>query len=149
MRAAERSRSNLDARLAAFRPPERFARPPRGWVRALRDALGMTSAQLADRLGVTQPSVVRLEQSEAADTISLATLRKAAVALDCTLVYALVPNSTLADTVAERARVVAAQRLSEVEHTMLLEAQDLDPAVRAERLEELARDLAYERTLWR
>lgn len=149
MRAGERARGALDRRMAELPPVETFARPRRGWVRAIRDAIGMTSGQLAQRLGVTQSTVIRLEQSEVADTISLVTLRRAAAAVNCTLVYAFVPNSTLAATVAKQARAVAADRLAEVEHTMLLEAQDLDPADRAERLDRLAATLIDDRALWR
>jgi transcriptional regulator with XRE-family HTH domain len=56
-------------------------------------------------MGVKQPSVVALEQSEAKGTIELATLRRVAEALDCTLVYALVPNRPLEQTVRDRARL--------------------------------------------
>jgi predicted DNA-binding mobile mystery protein A len=83
----------------------------------------MTTAQLAKRLGVTQPSVVAMEQSEAKGTIELATLRRVAEALDCTLVYALVPNKPLEVTVRGRARAFLRRRLAPVEHSMLLEDQ--------------------------
>jgi transcriptional regulator with XRE-family HTH domain len=55
----------------------------------------MSSAQLAQRLKIKQPSLVDLEKSEAKGSIELATLRRVAEALDCTLVYALVPNKPL------------------------------------------------------
>ena len=40
-------------------------------------------------------------------------------------VYALVPRSSLEETVKTQARLVAAERLKRVAHTMLLEAQGL------------------------
>ena len=81
---------------------DQYAPPVRGWIKAIREALGMTTAQLAKRLGVRQPSVVALEQSEARGTIELATLRRVAEALDCTLVYALIPNKPLEATIREQ-----------------------------------------------
>src|SRR6266404_8337614 len=92
---AARSRSHLDERFKDLGPATRYVSPVRGWIKAIREALGMSTAQLAMRLGVKQPSVVALEQSEAKGTIELATLRRVAKALDCTLVYALVPGKPL------------------------------------------------------
>ncbi len=85
----------------------------------------MSSAQLAKRLGIKQPSVVALEQSEVKGTIELKTLRRVAAALDCTLVYSLVPNKPLEAMVRDRARMFARRRLEPLEHSMLLEAQEV------------------------
>ncbi len=79
----------LDATLARSRAAELPVRPPSGWLKAIREALGMTATQLARRLSVVTSTVTRLETSEADDTISLATLRRAAEALDCGLRYVL------------------------------------------------------------
>ena len=70
-------------------------RPPVGWLRAIRETLGMTSAALGQRLGITASGVRKLEQAEAADAITLATLRRMAEALDCELHYFLVPRQPL------------------------------------------------------
>jgi predicted DNA-binding mobile mystery protein A len=120
---AAKSRRRLDERFKEIGPRERHAAPVHGWVKAIRQALGMTTAQLAKRMGIRQPSVVALEQSEVRGTIELATLRRAAAALDCTLVYALVPNQPLDETVRRRARAFARQRQSAVEWSMVLEDQ--------------------------
>jgi predicted DNA-binding mobile mystery protein A len=117
---------HLDARFAALRPLLRTQRPPKGWLRAVRDALGMTTKQFAKRLGVSQPRIVELEQSEASGTVTLNTLQRAAEALGCRLVYALVPEKPLADTVRERADLVARQRQAAVEQTMRLEDQSVE-----------------------
>lgn len=142
-RAAMQSRSRLDQRFKQMGPPSRFAPPVRGWIKAIRSALGMTSAQLAKRLGIRQPSVVALEQSEAKGTIELATLRRAAEALDATLVYAIVPNKTLESMVRERAR----QRLAPLEHSMRLEDQGLSLDDSEAQLEEFVRSVNPSR-LW-
>ena len=124
-RLAMQSRSHLDDRFKEIGPASCFAPPIRGWIRAIREALGMSSAQLAKRLGVRQPSAVALEQSEAKGTIELATLRRVAEALDCTLVYALVPNQPLEKMVQKRAEKAAAERITRVDHSMRLEHQGL------------------------
>jgi predicted DNA-binding mobile mystery protein A len=113
----------LDNRFKKMRPIQPFARPVRGWIKAIREAIGMSSEQLARRLGVKQPTVAAIEQSEVRGTIQLATLQRVAEALDCKLVYALVPNKPLTTMVRERARQVARRRLEAVGHTMLLENQ--------------------------
>ena len=72
-------------------------RPPAGWLRAIREALGMTSAVLAGRLEITASGVRKLEHAEAIDAITIGTLRRVAEALDCDLQYALVPRRPLRD----------------------------------------------------
>src|ERR1700709_484409 len=107
----KRARERLDERLAPLKPADRFRAPPKGWVRALRDALGLTGVQFARRLGVQPPSVAALEASEENGTVQLKTLQRAAEALDCTLVYALVPNDSLEGAVRARARKIALRDL--------------------------------------
>lgn len=114
---------HLDKRLITLRPLAKSARPPKGWLRAVRDALGMTTAQLARRIGVTQPRIVELEQSEVSGTVTLHSLQRAAEALGCRVVYALVPDRPLADVVRSRAELVADKQLTSVQHTMALEDQ--------------------------
>jgi predicted DNA-binding mobile mystery protein A len=137
---AAQSRSHLDERFQELGPVRRYAPPVRGWIKGIREALGMTTAQLANRLGVKQPSVVAIEQSEAKGAIELATLRRAAEALDCTLVYALVPNKPLETTIRERARAFARQRRGPVEHSMVLEDQKVKGKNLEARLDEIVRE---------
>ena len=127
-----------DARLDGVRQ-----RPPKGWIRAIRDALGLTVRQLARRMGKTHSVVVRLEGSETADTITLGSLRAAAEAMDCTLVYAIVPNRPLTETARARATAIADAELARVHHTMRLEDQAPDPDdIEDERERVIARILA-------
>jgi predicted DNA-binding mobile mystery protein A len=123
---AAQSRSHLDERFKKLAPIGQYIAPTRGWVRAVREALGLTTAQLAQRLNVKQPSIVAVEQSEEKGTIELATLRRVAEALDCRVIYALVPNKPLDKIVRERARVFLEKRQAAVEHSMLLEDQKVD-----------------------
>src|ERR1017187_62792 len=146
-RLAAQSRTHLDERFEELGPVTRYSAPVRGWIKAVREALGMTTAQLAKRLGVKQPSVVAIEQSEAAGTIQLATLRRVAEALDCALVYALVPNKPLEATVRDRARTLARRQHVPIEHSMLLENQEVSARNSAARLEEFVREM-NPRRLW-
>jgi predicted DNA-binding mobile mystery protein A len=143
----QRARQRIDERLSVLKPEDRFTPPPKGWIRAVRDALGMTGVQLAKRLAVRPQTVDALEKSEASGSIQLGTLRRAAAALDCTLVYALVPNSSLEGAVTARARRIALRELKRVAHTMKLEAQETGAAGREERIEDYIRSLAGRR-LW-
>ena len=143
-----RARERLDERLAALKPADRFRAPPKGWVRAIRDALGMTGVQFAKRLGIRPQSVEALERSEANGSIQLKTLRRAAEALNCTLVYALVPNASLDEAVRVRARKIATRELGRVAHTMKLEAQGTGDANLEARIEAYIRDVLKERDLW-
>jgi predicted DNA-binding mobile mystery protein A len=120
---------------------EALARPPRGWIKAIREALGMTTAQLAKRLGIAQPSAVGLEKAEASKAITLATLERAARALDCTLVYALVPRQPLETIVQERASAKARERLGAISHSMALEDQRVREEDEREQLEGLVQKL--------
>jgi predicted DNA-binding mobile mystery protein A len=131
---------HLDERCKELGPVTRYSPPLRGWIKAVREALGITTAQLAKRLGMKQPSVVAIEQSEAKGTIELATLRRVAEALDCTVVYALVPNKPLETTIRDRARAFGRRRRGPVEHSMLLEDQRVRGKDAEAQLDEIVRE---------
>ena len=137
----------LDERLAAAKPVKRLTPPPKGWIRALRDALQMSGAQLGRRMGVAQQTVTAIEKSEQNGTIQLQTLRKAADALGGRLVYAIVPDVTLEEMVRTQARQIALRALGRVSHTMKLEAQGTGDADLEARLENYIRNLKA-RDLW-
>jgi predicted DNA-binding mobile mystery protein A len=139
-RITAQSRAVLDKRFKTFGPARRYVAPARGWIKAVRSALGMTTAQLAKRLSVKQPSVIALEQSEVKGTIELATLRRAAEALDCTLVYALVPNKPLEASIRDRARLFVRRRRAPIEHSMLLEDQAVSRRDLERKIDEIVRD---------
>ena len=137
----ESARRQLDKRLSTALDADALARPPRGWVKAIREALGMTTAQLAKRLGVSQPRVVGIEQAETKGAITLDSLERAAHALDCRLVYVLVPRKPLDALVEERAARLADKRLASTRHTMALEAQAMNTRDEDEQRKRLIRKL--------
>ena len=85
----------MDAQLDKLKGIPVPPRPQIGWVRAIRESLGMSAVALARRLGITHAGVRKLESSEAAEAITLASLRKLAEALDCELTYELIPRPSL------------------------------------------------------
>jgi predicted DNA-binding mobile mystery protein A len=135
----------LDKRFAKLKPLANEAvRPSRGWIRAIREALGMTTGQLAKRLGVRQPRVIELERGEATGNVTVKSLERAAEALGCRLVYALIPMEPLADTIRNRASDLAEQQLAAVEQTMRLEAQEVsDNSVREGARKQLVEKLLH------
>jgi predicted DNA-binding mobile mystery protein A len=146
MRPQERAtaRRQTDKRLNALSNTDALARPPKGLVKAIREALGMTTSQLAQRLGVAQSRAVTIEQAEAKGAITLNTLEKTAQALDCRLVYVLVPRKPLETLVEDRAQALARQRLKATAHSMALEDQSVDAADESEQLKALTKRLIDE-----
>ena len=137
--AVRRSRRRLDERLAALQPTNLYAAPRTGWVRAVREALGMSLNDLGQRMGVSAQTVQSLEKSEQTERAQLATLRRAAAAMDCALVYAFVPNSSLLQTVQTRAALIVDTQSASAMHTMALEDQaaELPAAARAAMIDKL------------
>lgn len=100
--------------------------PRSGWVKAVRGSLGITIRQLAERMGIGHGSISQLEKREPQKKVTLELLDRAAEAMDCKLVYAIVPRdsgSTLENIIEKRALEAAAKILNSVAHTMGLEAQ--------------------------
>lgn len=118
------SRLRLDERIAPLRPllPE-LVPPAGGWLRAIRESLGMSATTLASRLQIAIGGVARLERSELKGSIQLDSLRRAADALDCDVAYVLVPRIPLDEAVARRRRELAHAGIARVRHHMALENQ--------------------------
>ena len=143
MRAQDRAsaRKQLDKRLNKLRNSDALSRPPRGWIKAIREALGMTTTQFGKRLGVSQSTALGFEKSEVSKGITLETLERAARALDCRLVYVLVPSKPLELLVEDQARELAKKRLRATSHSMALEDQRVDEADERDHLERLVQKL--------
>jgi predicted DNA-binding mobile mystery protein A len=110
----------------------------------------MSAGQLAVRLGVTRQAVADLERRETDGTVTLAVLTKAADALDCDVVYAVVPRKPLYEILRDRARAIATNRLKGVAHSMNLEDQSVPEEEMLQQVEDLADQIIQEfpRDLW-
>ncbi len=142
------ARRRLDLLFRELRQLEGAPRPHRGWIRAIRDALGMSARELAARMDVIQQNISELERRELRGTITLDTLRRAADALDCDLVYALMPRTTLDEAVRTQARRKATTLLGSVAHHSRLEGQSITDADENAQLGELMDRLIDRRGLW-
>ncbi len=108
----------------------------------------MSTTELATRLGVAEQRITVLERAEVDETIGLGTLRQAADALDCDLVYALVPRTSLDDAVHRQARRQAEMHLAPLRHHSRLEDQSTDAVSTDALIDEVAESLIDRRGLW-
>ena len=134
------ARKNLNRRLSQLKR-EALLVPPFGWVRAIREALGMSPQQLAGRLGVTRPRVNTLEKAEVTGSTTIKTLREAAEAMNCTFVYAIVPTTTLDEILRDQVAKKADTELARHHHTMRLENQAMTKVDLADERERLVAEM--------
>ncbi|MDB5672776.1 MAG: mobile mystery protein [Alphaproteobacteria bacterium] len=118
------ARKNLDKRLDTLRS-QGIVTPARGWTKAIRESLGMTTRQLAARMGVAPSRVTTIEKAETIGAVTIKTLRETAEALNCELVYAFVPTKPLNEILQAQAERQARNQLAHINHTMRLENQGL------------------------
>jgi len=111
----------VERALKPFAAAKDSPRPQKGWLRAIREATGITLRETATRLKKTPTLVAKLEKSEAEYRITLGSLRDAADALGCQLVYGLVPKKgSIQELAEERARTKAAENVREEETKRIL-----------------------------
>ena len=120
----EIARRHLDSKFEKIKSLKDFYGPSKGWIRAIRDALGMTTSQLATRMGVTHTRILVIEKSEPLGNLKISTLKRTAEALDCQLVYALIPRNKLKTMIRKQAEKKAKAMFQKAEHTMKLENQE-------------------------
>ncbi|HVZ47296.1 MAG TPA: mobile mystery protein A [Gemmatimonadaceae bacterium] len=140
----------LEEKLEKFRQLAAAESPKDGWIHTIRSALGLTTNQLAERMGVTRQAVLQLEAAERNQTASWTSLRKAADAMECDVVVALVPRGSINQVLLRQGRRQAEKHVERIAHSMKLDAHVVGPAEQAQQVEELAQQLAAERSraLW-
>ncbi len=138
-----KQRKILDERLASIANIKNHSAPKSGWLRVIRESLGLSSELLSRRLGVAASYILKLEKREQSGTASLATLAKAAEAMDCKLVYFIVPaqESSLEAIIDKRCLLRAKALQKAVDHTMSLENQSTSGNHQEIQIKELAQDL--------
>lgn len=141
------ARRRLDEHLRRL-PEELTALPPQGWIATIRHALGMSVRDLGARMGTSGQRASKLEHEEASGHIQVSSLRRAAEAMNCRLVYVFVPKEPLDEMVRRQARAKAAGILAPIAHHMRIEEQSVTYSVEAEQLDELAQELIDRRGLW-
>ena len=135
----------IDKKLKSWQSLRTDKRPPRGWLRAIRESLGMSIKQLAKRIGVSNhSSILRLEERESQGKATIVSLSKAAEAMDCKLIYAIVPKkefSSLEKIIDKQAEKVAIKIVKEVDHTMKLESQGISKKELKHQITEVSKEL--------
>ena len=125
--------------------------PPEGWLRTVRNALGMTGLQLAQRLSVSKAQVSKAEKGELAGSVKLETIRKMAGAMNCRFIYAVVPEKEIGQVIKEQAIKKAKERVNAASIHMALEDQTLSKEALEEEVERIASEIMEKMPsdLWR
>ena len=137
----------IEKKLSLWKKLRTEKRPPNGWLKAVRGALGMSTRQLAKKCGVHHSSILRIEKNEAQDKISIESLKKIASAMDCQLVYAIVPQikyNKLEEIIDKQAVFLARKLIKKATHTMQLESQGISSKEIENQIKKLANTLKYE-----
>ena len=114
----------LNSKMLVVASIKKFTPPPTGWIKAVRTALGMSLQQLGNKMSITKQSLTDIECREKDGSITLKTLRDAAIALDMELVYGFVPKDGSLDALIDRkAKEMATQIVLRTSNTMKLEDQ--------------------------
>lgn len=118
-----------------------FSMPPNGWLRMVRNALGMSGVQLAKRLGVTKARISKAEQDELTGSVTLKTMQNMAQAMNCRFVYAIVPDNKIEEIIKKRAYQKAREQIKSASTQMALEAQSLNDKQLSFAVDELASEI--------
>ena len=130
----------MDAKFDDWRKLQ-IQKPAKGWINLIRTVLGISSYRLAKMVGVNQARIIQVEKAEQNGAVKLQTLEKFAEALDCRLVYSLVPNTSLEHLVNKQAKKIAKNRVTRVAHSMKLEAQAVDEEAIQQQIQDQAKEL--------
>ena len=135
----------LDEALAPFQALGVRPVPDEGWLRTIRESLGVSLRQMAARLGVSKGAVRSAEANEARGTIQLDSLRVMADALDCDVVYALVPRRSLERVVKDQALRLAEGLVRLASESMELEEQGISVQEQRRQVKEMASEILRNR----
>lgn len=124
MESSEQKLQQVEQALARLASDLLPALPQGGWIRTVREALGMNARQLAARVGVRVSTLLGAEKNEVAGTITMNQLKRIAAAMDCELRYVLIPREPLRSQVERRAEQLANEGVASVAHSMAAQAQD-------------------------
>lgn len=130
-------REQLDSKLLKLKEATGQGLITSGWIKTIREALGMTSKDMASRIGVNQSRIIHMEQAELNGNIKISTLNKVADNLDMDFVYAFIPRTSLNEMVRQQARKIALKKMERLDHTMRLEMQELSSEEKEKALKDL------------
>lgn len=130
-------RDQLDEKLVFLKSFASTGMPQQGWIKTIREALGLSASQLGKKVGIDQSRVSRLENAEKDGDLKLSSLQKIAKALNMKFVYGFVPEGTLETMVRNQAKRIALKRLKTLDNTMRLEKQALSDEEQKKALDDM------------
>jgi predicted DNA-binding mobile mystery protein A len=119
--------------------------PHGGWIKNLRESLGMSLRQLAGRLDISPQSLSEIEKAECEGRITLATFQKVARALSAEVQVSLRPSAPIEQMILDQARKVASRLTRNTQVHMALENQATSAAFQQDQIEKLAKELATQK----
>ncbi|MBT3984303.1 MAG: mobile mystery protein A [Bacteriovoracaceae bacterium] len=141
------TQSQIERRLDSIRETKGKTVVSKGWIQYIRKAMGLTIEELAKLTGLSARTVAQAQSREVEGKITLSTLKKMADAMECDLVYSLIPKKSVTETIKNKAREKARKRLAEAGLHMKLEDQGVEGAME-ERVERLALKLIENGDVW-
>ncbi len=125
MKAKKLQIQQLDRRIKHLHKAQEASKMTYGWIRTIRQALGMSLQQLAKKMYMTKQNLSDIERREVENSVSLKTLRQAADALDMDLVYGFVPREgSLEKYIHKKAESLAKEIVIRSSQNMALEGQE-------------------------
>ena len=98
--------------------------PPIGWIKTIRNGIGMSMEQLGKKLSITKQGVMDIEKREMEGAITIKAMQEIAKAMDTKFVYGFVPNAgSLEQMIETRALEIAKTIVQRTSTTMKLEDQ--------------------------
>ena len=141
----------LDRKLKPFIGSEMIIIPEKGWIKTIRATLNMTLEQLGKKLNITKQGVKRIEESEAAGTITIKSLKEVGNVLEMKFVYGFVPIDGSIDNLLDRkSRLLAKKIILRANHNMMLEDQAIEEAKLKSAIDDLSNEIKFElrKTIW-
>ena len=141
----------LDRKLKPFFGSEIIIIPDKGWINTIRTTINMTLEQLGKKLKMTKQGVKRIEESEAAGTITIKSLKEVGNALEMKFVYGFVPIDGSIDSLLDRkSRRLAEKIILRTNHNMMLEDQEIGKEKLENAIEDLSKEIKFElkKTIW-
>lgn len=135
----------LDRKLKPFSGSELVIVPKNGWINTIRTTLNITLEQIGKKLNMTKQGAKRIEESEAAGTITINSLKEVGNALEMKFVYGFIPYDGSIDSLLDRkSRILAEKIILRTNHNMMLENQEIDKTNLRNAIEELSKEIKYE-----
>ena len=143
-------REQLDKKLDSLKAFASSGMPEQGWIKTVREALGLSARQLGDKAGIDQSRVSRLENAEKDGSLKLSSLQKIAKGLNMRFVYGFMSEDTLEQVVRAQAKKIALKRLKRLNDTMRLEKQELSAEEQKKTLEDMVEKILIDqpKDLW-